>query len=137
MLAEAPAVAEGIAEHRGTFAPELISGRAQWGSTSREGAGEGLITVLDLDREHAGGQATFRDGVGVSLRELIGDVDMGVADLELGMGHGSRGGREAVKLHGTEGPGVEVECGGGTFAGEGEADGGFVGLAHGLYFGGV
>lgn len=137
MLAEAPAVAEGIAEHRVAFSPELISGWSQRGPASGEGAGEGLIAVFDLDGEHAGGQTTLGEGEGVPWRKLIGDVDVRGADHELGMRHDAGGGGEAIKLHGTEGPGVEVECSGGAFAGEGEGDGGFVGLAHGWYCGGL
>jgi len=137
MLAEAPAIAEGIADHGRAFAPELIPGWSQWGAAGRERAGKGGVTVIDLDGEAAWGHAALWDGEGMPRREFIGDVDVRGADHEFGMRHNAWGGRETEQLHGTEGAGVEVECIGGAFAGEGEGDGGFVGLAHGGCWGWV
>lgn len=131
MLAETPAIAEGVADHGGAFAPELILGSSQRGGASGESTGESFVAVIDLYGKHTGGQSAIWDGEGVGRRSLIGDVDVCGADHKLRMRHDARRWREAKQLHGTQGPGVEVERIGCAFAGEGEGDGGFVGLAHG------
>src|SRR5437867_2912816 len=109
MRGDAPAMAERILELPRTIAVELVLDRPQRGGTFLDGAVEDVIHVLDVNTD---GHRRAAHGLGAAVfhvRELVGEHDQRVADLELGMADLAAGCAHAHALPRAEHGSIEVD----------------------------
>src|SRR4029078_468213 len=105
MRGDAPAMAEWIVELPGTIAVELVLDRSYLRRPFRDCTVEDIIDVVDVDADcHRGASDCLRPAV-PHVRELVGEHDQRVADLELGVAH-----LAAWPLHAHALPGAEDGC---------------------------
>src|SRR5439155_1494350 len=114
VVAEVPAVAEGVADAAGALAVELVARRGFQGGAGGEGAVDGLVGVVDVKvNGDAGGCAGFGSG-DAALGEFFGEHQRRAAEVELRMADAAGRVGQTQGVFGAEGLGVEIDGGGGV-----------------------
>jgi hypothetical protein len=100
-------VAEGVGELAVAVAMALVREGAEDGGAGGEGAGEPGVYVGDGEVEQGGGAADGLRAEDADLGELVGEVEGGAADAQLGMADTVLGRGDARDLDGAEGRLIE------------------------------